>query len=328
MGTGLEVTSVTQIFVLTPVKYYGSKLGNGFTHGLSSRSVTTSAGQWFGVVMSGSHRGQSGSQLTRPPLWSGGGRSRGGCWSQGCWWSVWVSPRPPLPPSFPPPSPARSRGRGAAQVPRGRRPRAGGRVSSGWPCAPSRGSPTSARAPSRPPPPPRGRRLPRVPGPPSPALPVARAFRRRASCGLPRASCRATLLAAPVAGPPPAPGVPVRGRGGRSARAAPAARPPGALRPVGRWRPPVRASAAVGRGRAAGGGLRPPPLWRLFAARPLARSRGFGLFPFFREGLTAVPGERYWVPRGSHSPGSTGLSQHIRIAYASMGEWWLKVLPE
>ena len=54
MGAGLEVTSVTQILVLTPVKYYGSKLGNGFTHGLFSRSVTTSAGQWFGVVMSGS----------------------------------------------------------------------------------------------------------------------------------------------------------------------------------------------------------------------------------------------------------------------------------
>ena len=60
MGTGLEVTSVTQILVLTPVKYYGSKLGNGFTHGLFSRSVTTSAGQWFGVVMSRSHRGHVG----------------------------------------------------------------------------------------------------------------------------------------------------------------------------------------------------------------------------------------------------------------------------
>ena len=60
MGTGLEVTSVTQILVLTPVKYYGSKLGNGFTHGLSSRSVTTSAGQWFDVVMSRSHRGHVG----------------------------------------------------------------------------------------------------------------------------------------------------------------------------------------------------------------------------------------------------------------------------
>ena len=60
MGTGVEVTSVTQILVLTPVKYYGSKLGNGFTHGLFSRSVTTSAGQWFGVVMSGSHRGHIG----------------------------------------------------------------------------------------------------------------------------------------------------------------------------------------------------------------------------------------------------------------------------
>lgn len=93
MGTGLEVTSVTQILVLTPVKYYGSKLGNGFTHGLFSRSVTTSAGQWSGVVMSRSHRGQYGSQLPRPPLWSGGGRSRGGCWSRGCCWSVWVIDR-------------------------------------------------------------------------------------------------------------------------------------------------------------------------------------------------------------------------------------------
>lgn len=175
--------------------------------------------------------------------------------------------------------------------------------------------------PPAPRPRPGGRRLPRVPGPPSPALPVARAFRRRASCGLPRASCRATLLAAPVAGPLPAPGVPVRGRGGRSARATPAARPPGALRPVGRWRPPVRASAAVGRGRAAGGGLRPPPLWRLFAARPLARSRGFGLFPFFRESLTAVPGERSWVPKLSYSPGSTGSTPHQPPTYP-----WLFIL--
>lgn len=51
MGAGLEVTSVTQILVLTPVKYYGSKLGNGFTHGLFSRSVTTSAGQGVDVVV-------------------------------------------------------------------------------------------------------------------------------------------------------------------------------------------------------------------------------------------------------------------------------------
>lgn len=57
MGTGLEVTSVNRILVLTPVKYYGSKLGNGFAHDLFYRSVTTSAGQWFGVVMSGSHWG-------------------------------------------------------------------------------------------------------------------------------------------------------------------------------------------------------------------------------------------------------------------------------
>ena len=71
MRTGLEVTSVTQILVFTPVKHYGSKLGNGFTHGLFSRSVTTSAGQWFGVVMSGSHRGH---------VWVMPGSRRGHAW--------------------------------------------------------------------------------------------------------------------------------------------------------------------------------------------------------------------------------------------------------